>query len=96
MDKPKCRLCGDRHRLGSTCPRFETVPKAERIKAVTHAVILTASQQSNAESNKPAVESNKRIPREVGENPAPSFDRTAYEREYMRRWRRDHPKGGVA
>lgn len=93
MDLPKCRICGERHRLGP-CPsvaRSSRSAKAEKVagngerrfdpgslaKAGDGASGKTPLQQPGVVEEAAATEIIS----------GPAFDRQAYQRDYMRRYR---------
>jgi hypothetical protein len=83
MEGPKCKLCGERHwglcgeppNYEPPCSYEETLRKAQEIRD-------GAGQSAGWGWDLPArVEPKPSLPM------SPRFDRTAYQREYMRKWR---------
>lgn len=74
MDKPKCRTCGERHRLGP-CPQFAFK------NPMQVAIERAASDAPLPPMTKPERRFAELLVKGVG------FDRVAYQREYMRKRR---------
>ncbi len=92
MDLPKCKICGEKHRLGP-CPQNQSRAKATEGKAgmaggtptVRGSTAGTGLRVGEAVAVQPAT--SEIMDATAGET-APKFDREAYHREYMREYMR--------
>lgn len=82
MEAPKCRLCHTRH-WGSGCPTFQKMPGAslaEIVKAKGWVAPVAGATSGSAMPTKVEKPLSVKVA-------GSSFDRVAYQREYMRKWR---------
>lgn len=88
MELPKCKICGEKHRLGP-CPQIQSRAKATKGKVgmagvkdpVRRSSTGTGLQVGEAVAVQPATSEIMDVT--AGET-APKFDRTEYHRNYMR------------
>jgi|SRR5580693_5075146 hypothetical protein len=98
MELPKCKICGDRHRLGP-CPSTQLKIGPKRVERLQE-VISSATATDKAVSAAPRVAGTGSagdggsIPSRSTTKRAPrgTFDRNAYMREYMRKRRQKESK----
>jgi hypothetical protein len=86
MEHQKCRICGNRHRLGP-CPS----PARELCKVAEEVVpaLVPTPPLSNAQLQTwIAAAFEDAVTRVLNAAQKPAFDRRAYQREYMRRRRK--------
>jgi hypothetical protein len=79
MDLPKCKICGERHRLGACSPTSSDGGVKARAR-------VAAPEVANTEPSRVQLA-------EVASGPSEAkFDRLAYYRNYMREYMREYRK----
>ncbi len=82
MIDPLCRDCKTRHPLGAeNCPLYKEVSKKTVEKILKEVIPHTP------ESTKSGTHKSKPYPQTLSTEGGAKFDRNAYQREYMRKWR---------
>lgn len=103
MDQPKCKICGERHKLG-VCPTTSAIRLTGQRRGVEglglRTISHTTSRQAGSAATPPRETVKLGLPdQSASETRVPDqakFDKKAYQREYMRARRAKEKKPGLS